>query len=89
MAKHNLADMNQSAYRACHSTESALIKVKNVLMMSIIDTLFFLCYWIFQQPLIQSTMQFYCHAYQPALVSLDLHLTGSDLTQLDGLAVWI
>ena len=35
MAKHNLADMNQSAYRACHSTESALIKVKNDLMMSI------------------------------------------------------
>ena len=29
MAKHNLADMNQSAYRACHSTESALTKVKN------------------------------------------------------------
>ena len=36
MAKHNLADMNQSAYRACRSTEStALIKVKNDLMMSI------------------------------------------------------
>ena len=35
MAKLNFADMNQSAYRACHSAESALIKVKNDLMMSI------------------------------------------------------
>ena len=31
MAKHNLADMNQSAYRACHSTESARNKVKMIL----------------------------------------------------------
>ena len=35
MDSHNLADLYQSAYRARHSTESALIKVKNDIMMSI------------------------------------------------------
>ena len=32
---YNLADSHQSAYRAAHSTESALIKVKNDIMLSI------------------------------------------------------
>ena len=35
MDQHNLADSHQSAYRAAHSTESALIKVKNDIMLSI------------------------------------------------------
>ena len=35
MDHYNLADSHQSAYRAAHSTESALIKVKNDIMLSI------------------------------------------------------
>ena len=35
MDHHNFADSHQSAYRAAHSTESALIKVKNDIMLSI------------------------------------------------------
>ena len=35
MEHHNLADSHQSAYTGAHSTESALIKVKNDIMLSI------------------------------------------------------
>ena len=81
MAKHTLADMNQSAYKAYHSTESALIKVKNDLMMSINNRQVVLLVLLDLSAAFDTIdHEILLYVCQPASVSLDLHLTGSDLT---------
>ena len=56
---NNLEELFQSAYKAGHSTESALIRVQNDVLCAI-DDVSFCCYWIFQQLLTRLTITYFC-----------------------------
>ena len=73
--------MNQSAYRACHNTESALIKVKNDLMMSINNRqVVFLVLSDLSTAFDTIDHEILLPRLSTRIVSLHLRLTGSDLT---------
>ena len=56
MSEHSLHEGMQSAYKAGHSTETALVRVKNDILTPP-KKVFCLCYWTSMQPLILSIIQ--------------------------------
>ena len=72
----NLNEQYQSAYRRQHSTETALLKMMNLLMVADNQQLALMAFLIYPEPLILLITACYCRDFNPCLVSVEIHFPG-------------